>query len=120
MNEDDIFKLVGYVIASEYRTNIIKCIGNTKIKLTEDPLRILRAIRFEETFISISSQPRSVAPLTIPRKEVIPITVPPRKTWTVQRLRPIPETSLSSVPTSSITVIWCLTSLSIWKPTTLL
>ena len=28
MNENDIFKLVGYVIASEYRTNIIKCIGN--------------------------------------------------------------------------------------------
>ena len=28
MNENEIFKLVGYVIASEYRTNIIKCIGN--------------------------------------------------------------------------------------------
>ncbi|MDO5859773.1 helix-turn-helix domain-containing protein [Methanobrevibacter sp.] len=28
MNEEDIFKLIGYVIASQYRTNIIKCIGN--------------------------------------------------------------------------------------------
>ncbi|MEE1129917.1 MAG: transcriptional regulator [Methanobrevibacter sp.] len=32
MNSDDIFKLVGYVIASEYRTNIVKCIG-TEIKI---------------------------------------------------------------------------------------
>lgn len=27
MNNDEIFQLVGYVIASEYRTNILKSIG---------------------------------------------------------------------------------------------
>lgn len=27
MNDESIFKLVGYVIASEYRTNIVKSIG---------------------------------------------------------------------------------------------
>ena len=28
MNNDEIFHLVGYVMASEYRTNILKSIGN--------------------------------------------------------------------------------------------
>lgn len=28
MNDDELFKLVGYVIASDYRKNIIKSIGN--------------------------------------------------------------------------------------------
>lgn len=28
MNNDEIFELVGYILASEYRTNILKCIGN--------------------------------------------------------------------------------------------
>lgn len=28
MNNIDIYKVVGYVIASKYRTNIVKCIGN--------------------------------------------------------------------------------------------
>ncbi len=32
MNEKDIFKLVGYVVASDYRSKIIKCIG-TDIKI---------------------------------------------------------------------------------------
>ena len=27
MNDDEIFRLVGYVMASEYRTNILKSIG---------------------------------------------------------------------------------------------
>ena len=29
MNNDDIFKILGYVMASEYRTNIIKSIGES-------------------------------------------------------------------------------------------
>lgn len=29
MNNDEIFQLVGYVMASEYRTNILKCIGES-------------------------------------------------------------------------------------------
>ncbi len=32
MNDDEIFRLVGYVMASEYRTNILKSIGE-KIKI---------------------------------------------------------------------------------------
>ncbi len=28
MNDDELFKLVGYVMASDYRKNIIKSIGN--------------------------------------------------------------------------------------------
>ena len=28
MNNDEIFQLLGYVMASEYRTNILKSIGN--------------------------------------------------------------------------------------------
>ena len=32
MNNDEIFELVGYILASEYRANILKCIGeNMKI-----------------------------------------------------------------------------------------
>ncbi|WP_298521556.1 transcriptional regulator [uncultured Methanobrevibacter sp.] len=29
MNNDEIFELVGYILASEYRTNILKCIGES-------------------------------------------------------------------------------------------
>ena len=29
MNETEFFKIIGYVMASEYRQNIIKCIGTT-------------------------------------------------------------------------------------------
>lgn len=32
MNDDELFKLVGYVMASDYRTNILKSIGE-KIKI---------------------------------------------------------------------------------------
>ncbi|WP_298498723.1 winged helix-turn-helix domain-containing protein [uncultured Methanobrevibacter sp.] len=28
MNNDEIFELVGYIMASDYRTRILKCIGN--------------------------------------------------------------------------------------------
>lgn len=48
MNDEELYKIIGYVMASEYRKNIIKCLG-TSIKI---PSNIAEEINLRTNHVS--------------------------------------------------------------------